>query len=266
MRTNRILETVGRGDPVVGCVLTTSDEFVAELVGAAGFDFLIIDTQHAPIGVETLQRLMIALRSSPSTVLTRISWNDAAAINQVLDLGADGIIVPLVNTADDARRAVAAAKYPPQGDRSWGPRRAARVHGGADRYGQSANDTIMVLPQIETREAVSNVDEILDVPGVSGIMIGPADLANSLGYAEDRGNENVDLVIQNVLDRCLVRGVPFGHFTNSVEVAEHWIKRGATITTCGVDVLFVSEGISRRLEEIATLRRGLSDRQRSQVR
>lgn len=264
MRTNRILETVGRGAPVVGCVLTMSDEFVAELVGAAGFDFLIIDTQHAPIGVETLQRLMIALRSSPSTVLIRISWNDAAAINQVLDLGADGIIVPLVNTPDDARRAVAAAKYPPQGDRSWGPRRAARVHGGAERYGQTANETIMVLPQIETREAVSNLDEILEVPGVSGIMIGPADLANSLGYAEDRSNQNVDVVIQNVLDRCLARGIPFGHFTNSVEVAEHWIRRGATITTCGVDVLFVSEGISRRLDDIATLRNRLADRQKSE--
>lgn len=253
MRANRILESVGRGVPVIGCVLTMSDEFVAELIGAAGFDFVIIDTQHAPIGVETLQRLMIALRPSPSTVLVRISWNDAAAINQVLDLGADGIIVPLVNTADDARRAVAAAKYPPDGERSWGPRRAARVHGGADRYGQVANETIMILPQIETREAVSNLDEILDVAGVSGIMIGPADLANSLGYAEDRSHQDVDSVIREVLDRCLARGVPFGHFTNSVELAERWIKRGAVIATCGVDVLFVSEGIARRLADIANL-------------
>ncbi len=254
MRTNRILEAVGRGEPVIGCVVTMSDEFVAELIGSAGFDFVIIDTQHAPIGVETLQRLMIALRPAPSTILVRITWNDASAINQVLDLGADGIIVPLVNTADDARRAVAAAKYPPDGDRSWGPRRAARVHGGADRYGQAANETIMVLPQIETREAVANVDEILDVPGVSGIMIGPADLANSLGYGEDRSNQNVEVVIQTVLDRCLAHQVPFGHFTNTIEVAQHWIKRGASITTCGVDVGFVSEGIARRLEDIAALR------------
>lgn len=261
MRTNRILEAVGRREPVIGCVLTSTDEFLAELTGSAGFDFVIIDTQHAPIGVETLQRLMIALRPSPSTILIRISWNDAAAINQVLDLGADGIIVPLVNTAEDARRAVAAAKYPPDGDRSWGPRRAARVHGGADRYGQTANETIMVLPQIETRDAVANLDEILDVPGVSGIMIGPADLANSLGYAEDRSHQNVELVIQEVLDQCLARGVPFGHFTNSVELAQHWIKRGASITTCGVDVLFVSEGISRRLEDIATLRLELASEQ-----
>ncbi len=119
----------------------------------------------------------------------------------------------------------------------------------------------MVLPQIETREAVANLDEILDVPGVSGIMIGPADLANSLGYAKNRSHQNVDLVIQTVLDRCLARGVPFGHFTNSVELAQHWIKLGASITTCGVDVLFVSEGISRRLEDIATLRLELANEQ-----
>lgn len=261
MRANRILGAIGRGEPVIGCVLTMTDEFVAELIGNADFDFVIIDTQHAPIGVETLQRLMIALRPAPSTILVRISWNDSAAINQVLDLGADGVIVPLVNTADDARRAVAAAKYPPDGDRSWGPRRAARVHGGADRYGQAANETIMVLPQIETREAVANLDEILDVAGVSGIMIGPADLANSLGYAEDRGHQDVELVIQSVLDRCVARGAPFGHFTNSVELAQQWIKRGASITTGCVDVSLLSQAIVDVHDDIATLRLHRSDDQ-----
>ncbi|MFN2486398.1 MAG: HpcH/HpaI aldolase/citrate lyase family protein [Acidimicrobiia bacterium] len=251
---NGVLESIRRGKAVLGPVLTMTDEFVAELIGNAGFDFVLIDTQHSPIGIETLQRLMIALRSSQSTILVRIPWNDTAAICQVLDLGADGIIVPLVNSAADARRAVDAAKYPPEGNRSWGPRRAARIHGGPEIYGRTANDRIMILPQIETDDAVSNLDEILDVPGVSGIMIGPADLANSLGYSEDRSNSDVEKVIKQVLDRCLERGVPFGHFTNTFERSREWIERGALITTCGIDVAYISNAIAEQLAEIGTLR------------
>ncbi len=266
MKPNRVLEHLGRGEPVIGCVLTISDEFVAELIGRAGFDFVIIDTQHAPIGLETLQRLMIALHPTDSTVLIRTTWNDTAAINQVLDLGAEGVIVPLVNSADDARRAVAAAKYPPDGHRSWGPRRAVRLHEGADRYGRSANTNILVLPQIETEEAVANLDEILAVPGVSGIMIGPADLANSLGYGHDRNNSDVRSVMETVLETCLARGVPFGHFTNSIELSRQWIERGALITTCGGDVGFIADAIAQSLEDIAALRRGLIRRPPIDVR
>ncbi len=260
MKPNRVLAALQRSEPVIGCVLTIADEFVVELIGRAEFDFVVIDTQHAPIGVETLQRLMIALNSSGSTTLVRARSNDAPSINHILDLGAEGVIVPLVNTADDARQAVAAAKYPPDGSRSWGPRRAVRVHGGAEAYGRDANDNILVLPQIETEEAVTNLDEILDVPGISGIMVGPADLANSLGYGHDRGNAAVGSVVETVLERCLAHGVPFGHFTNSIDVATLWIERGALITTCGGDVGFVADGIGRSLDGIAALRREVAGR------
>lgn len=259
MKPNRVLACLRRREPVIGCVLTIADEFVVELIGRAEFDFVIIDTQHAPIGVETLQRLMIALHPTGSTILVRARWNDAPTINYILDLGADGVIVPLVNTADDARRAVAAAKYPPEGSRSWGPRRALRLHGGAEEYGRDANDNVLVLPQIETEEAVVNLDEILDVPGISGIMVGPADLANSLGYAHDRGNAAVGSVVETVLEHCLAHDVPFGHFTNTIELSSFWIKRGALITTCGGDVGFVADGIARSLEGIAALRREVAE-------
>lgn len=254
MRSNRMLASLRRREPVIGCVLTIADEFVVELIGRAGFDFVIIDTQHAPIGTETLQRLMIALHPTDSTIVVRARWNDEPSINQILDLGAEGVIVPLVNTADDARRAVAAAKYPPDGDRSWGPRRALRLHGGADEYGRDANENILVLPQIETEAAVANLDDILSVPGVSGIVVGPADLANSLGYGHDRANAAVGSVLERVLDRCLAHDIPFGHFTNGIDASLHWIERGALITTSGGDVGFVTEGIARSLAGIEALR------------
>ncbi len=265
MKPNRVLASLERGEPVVGCVLTITDEFVAELFGRAEFDFVIVDTQHAPIGVESLQRLMIALHPTGSTILVRARWNDAPGINQILDLGAEGVIVPLVNTADDARRAVAAAKYPPEGSRSWGPRRAVRLHGGAAEYERAANDNILVLPQIETEEAVANLDHILAVPGISGIMVGPADLANSLGYGSDRDNEAVGDVMEKVLSRCLAHGVPFGHFTNSIELSMRWIARGALITTCGGDVGYVADGITRSLAGIAGLRQDMAERSRAVV-
>lgn len=266
MKPNRVLSCLQRREPVLGCVLTIADEFVAELIGRAEFDFVIIDTQHAPIGVETLQRLMIALHPTGSTILVRARWNDASSINTILDLGAEGVIVPLVNSADDARSAVAAAKYPPEGNRSWGPRRAVRLHGGADEYERSANDNILVLPQIETEESVTNLDEILDVPGISGIMVGPADLANSLGYGHDRDNAAVGSVVEAVLERCLAHDIPFGHFTNTIELSMLWVERGALIATCGGDVGFVVDGILRALEGIATLRRDLAERSATLIR
>lgn len=243
--SNEVLLRLRQGLPVVGTSLTIPHEFVAELVGQAGFDFILIDMQHTPIGVETFQRLMIALHPTNSTVIARTWWNDPAAIGQVLDLGADGVVVPMVNTAEDAQRAVSAALYPPDGNRSWGPRRAARLRGGPEQYARQANENTLILPQVETEEAVRNLDRILAVPGITGIMIGPSDLANSLGYSHDRNHPTVRGVMDGVLERCQQRGMPFGQFAQNIESARDWIDRGALIAVCGGDVSFIIEGIAR---------------------
>jgi 2-keto-3-deoxy-L-rhamnonate aldolase RhmA len=247
MDPSRLKRELSAGRPVVGCVLSVPDPFVIELLGQADFDFLLIDMQHAPIGVETLQTLLVSLASSRSSVIVRAAWNDPVYVNQILDLGADGIVIPMVNRREDAELAAWASRYPPAGGRSWGPRRASRIHGGPDAYARGANDQVMLLPQIETREAVANIDDILSVPGIDGIMIGPADLANSMGFHLDRDNTTVERAVTTVLERCRAHGVPFGHFTGTIEKAKYWIERGALIAIAGSDTGFLADGVARTI-------------------
>ena len=170
-------------------------------------------------------------------------------IGQALDVGATGVIVPMVNSAEEARRAVDAARYPPEGRRSWGPSRRA-TGGDALDYAREANGEVVVLAQVETALAVDNLDEILSVQGLSGIMVGPADLAISLGYSDDRANSEVEKVFVSIRDRCLERDVAFGFFTSTPEQATHWIGEGSLVTTCSSDTDLVARGVQRLAETL----------------
>lgn len=251
---SRLLDSIQRGRPVVGVSHVIQDESVTETLRDIDLDFIFIDMQHIAITIETLQRTLVALQPTKLSVLVRPLQNDTALIGAVLDAGADGVIVPMVNTADDARRAVAAVRYPPHGIRSWGPRRAARLHGGAEAYAREADDNMVVITQVETGEAVENLEEILSVPGLSGVMIGPTDLAISLGYMQDRTPSRVLETIQGVLNRCREREVPFGFFAGSVEEGMHWMERGGLILSCSSDTTFVAEGMSAMSAQIAHAR------------
>lgn len=257
MPKRRLVDALKQGRPLVGCAHMIQDESVTETLRDVDLDFLLIDMQHVAVTIETLQRTLIALQPSRVSVLVRALWNDAALIGQILDAGADGVIVPMVSSADDARRAVAAAKYPPDGVRSWGSRRAALGYESAEAYARGANDDALVIVQVETREAVDNLDEILATSGLGGVMIGPADLAISLGYMHDRQHADVTATVEGVLAACRERGVPFGYFAGSFEVAENWIRRGALILNCSSDVAFVSQGVARLAADVERARSSL---------
>jgi len=238
---------------VVGCWHAIQDPTVTETLRDLDLDFLVFDQQHVAMTIESLQSSFIALRPSKLAALVRMLRNDAADIGQVLDAGADGVIVPMVNTEEDARHAVAAVKYRPDGIRSFGPRRALLRYDSLDAFIAEANDSIVIV-QIETAEAVANLDAILSVPGLSAVMIGPGDLAISLGFFDDLRNPAVDVVVQSVLDRCRERDVPFGIFTDSIETSLAWIDRGALIINCYADLGFVTDGMTRMAAEFAGAR------------
>lgn len=259
MPRSGLLTALQQGRPVVGFAHVVQDQAITETFRDADLDFLLIDMQHVVVNLETLQRTLISLQPAELSVLVRV-WNDAALIGQILDAGADGVIVPMVNTEADARRAVAAAKYPPVGSRSWGPRRAARLHGGPEAYAREADENVVVVTQVETAEAVGNLDAILSVPGLTGVMIGPADFAISLGYGHDRDNPAVLETIQGVLDRCKERGVPSGFFAPTIETALHWIERGALIVNCSSDTSFIAQGLATMSATFAGARKGADTR------
>jgi len=253
MRDNKVKQLLLEGKAVVGSAISLPDPFVAEVIGKVGFDFLIIDTEHCPITISELQTVLIGLQPTESVIIVRSAWNDVVRIKQILDVGAEGIVVPWVNSAVEAQQAVAAAKYPPQGIRGCGPRRASRLSSSSDEYFRKANDNILVLGQIETVQAVENLDEILTVEGLDGIMVGPADLACSMGYIHDMQNPAVDEMIDKILAKCKEHEVPFGMFTGTMEKARKWISRGGQIATAGSDVGFIAEGAAATLEEINEL-------------
>lgn len=248
--SNKTKGKLREGKAVIGSVAVVDNLFVIEAMSRAGFDFIVIDTQHTPLGVEGLYRIINGLSASGTDTIVRVLANDTGLINRVLDYGADGIIIPLTNTAEEVARAVSAARYPPDGIRSWGARKTEK-YGGPDAYAARANQEMLVLPQVETAQAVENIDEILQVKGVDGIMVGPADLAMSMGHPPRMsGIDEADKAILHVLDRCKVHGVPFGMFTGSIENAEIWVRRGAQIATAGADLGFVAEGAARTVRRI----------------
>ena len=249
---NQTKEKIREGKAVVGTIITLDDPSITGIMGKSGFDFFLIDTQHTPIGPDCLRRMITGL-GDERDIIVRTLWNDPALVNQVLDIGADGVIIPLTNTAEQVERAVAATKYPPDGTRSWGPRGAPR-YGGPERYAQVANEETLVWPQIETIQAVENIDEILKVEGVDGIMIGPADLGLSVGVpAPYSADPKVEEMIAHILCKCKEHGVPWGMFTSTFEIAERWLTRGGLIATVGTDVGFLSAGLACAMADVTGL-------------
>ena len=179
MRPNRLKQLWREGKPALGVWVSTGDPYVVESLGRAGFDWVLIDMQHGMgIDVGRAVACLQALSGAEAVALVRLPWNQPEYFQWVLDAGAQGVLVPLVNTPEDARRAVQACRYPPLGNRSFGPNRA-RLYG--PDYFERANDEVALLVQVETREAVEQAEAIARVEGVDALYIGPADLAISMG-------------------------------------------------------------------------------------
>jgi 2-keto-3-deoxy-L-rhamnonate aldolase RhmA len=228
----------------VGTWIQIGHPAVAEILSNAGFDWIAIDMEHTDIdnaGFAALARGMHGRNAAP---LARVRENDTLAIRQVLDLGAQGVIVPLVHTAEDAERAVAAAKYPPRGVRGYCFSRMNNWGKDFDTYAASANEEIAVVVMIESRQGVENIDEILAVDGVDGVFIGPYDLSGSYNVPGDTSNELVRVGCSRVLKACKNAGKSAGiHIVIPLKATiEQAITDGFTFIAIGVDTVFLSAG------------------------
>lgn len=214
----------------------------AEAMMQASWDSITIDLQHGTAEYGDLLSLLPIIERAGVAPLVRVPWLDEAAIMRALDAGALGIIAPMVETAADARRLVAACLYPPLGARSFGPIRARLTRG--DAYGSTANAEIVPFAMIETRKAVDNLDDILAVPGLGGIYIGPADLSLAYGFAPgfDREEpEMLDLIVQ-ILKRCTAAGLPCGLHCGTSAYAARMVSKGFALLTVGSDARFLEAG------------------------
>jgi len=250
MRENRTKRLLREGKTVIGGWVCSSDPTVTEAMADCGFDFVVIDTEHAPQTVLGLQAHLMALKDTEVTSVVRAVWNDFVVVKQILDLGAEGIIFPWVSTVEQARHAVASTRYPPWGVRGWGPRGALRYAVNQVDYFQHADENILVLCQIETAEAMNNLDAIARVKGADGLMIGPADLSIALGVPFDWAGVPFMQAVGRVRQAADAAGIAFGVITSGVPLAKRWLAEGARILIAGADGVFLKTSATSALEEI----------------
>jgi 4-hydroxy-2-oxoheptanedioate aldolase len=205
-----------------------------------GFDWLCVDMQHGVVDFSDAVHMLTAIQTTNTVPFVRVPWNEPSMIMKVLDAGAYGVIVPLVNNRGDAERAVRAMRYPPKGERSSGPTRAPLV-GGAD-YQQWANEEIACIVMIETQEALHNLDAIMSTPGVDAVYIGPSDLAYALGLTPTGDNRDPkhEETVQRILEKAQEHGVIPGIHTGSVEFTSKYLQAGFKMVMLGADRGFMA--------------------------
>jgi len=235
MRANEIRRRWQAGQACVNGWLAIPNSFSAELMAHAGWDSITVDMQHGVVDYQAAVTMLQAISTTATPPLVRVPWIEPGVIMKCLDAGAMGIICPMVNNADDAKKFVGACKYAPVGYRSVGPVRAA-VYAGAD-YIANANDEILAIAMIETTEAMANLDAILSTPGLDGIYIGPNDLALSMGETPtiDPTIPKVVAEIERIIDAANAKGIPAGIHCGEPAYAAKMIKRGAKLATIASD-------------------------------
>lgn len=258
MRTNRVKESLAQGNKAVGAFVVSGAPSIVEVLGIAGFDFLIFDCEHSPNDFLAVEHMIRASEVVGTTPMLRIPEISRTNILKALDIGIQGILVPMVNTAEQAREVVALAKYPPffpEGKRGVALRRAAR-YGAVNPidYFQQANSEIFIAVQCETKEAVSNLDEILKVEGIDMVFIGPTDLSQSLGYPWNPSHQEVQKVIKHIIESTKEAGVISGIFAPALEDIKRYLEWGAEVIVCGADLSFLSKGAKQALEMIKMLK------------
>jgi 2-keto-3-deoxy-L-rhamnonate aldolase RhmA len=240
---------VRRRDTLFGPLLTLGSAEVAELFVLAGFDWVWIDLEHAPLSLDQAQHLIQAVAGRAGTII-RVPWNDPVHIKRALDLGCDGVIVPQVRTAAEAREAVAATKYPPAGIRSVGIARAQQYGMNLPDYVRGANDRVTVIVQIEHIDALPHVADILTVPGVDAVMVGPYDLSASMGRPGEFSHPDVAAAVARLASACNDRRVAWGAFAPDVVSAKAHVERGATLIALGTDTIYLWKGARSALADL----------------
>ena len=253
MKINTAKQRMLEGKPAVGVTLGLGSPLAAETLSHAGFDFVLVDTQH---GSWDLTDAMLAFRSvclGSAIPMARVQKNDFYAIGALLDRGALGIVVPMVNSVEEARAAAFAVRYPPRGGRSSGASLAASLHG--PDYERWIDDEVFLAVQIETEQALNCAEEILAVEGVDGCWIGPMDLSKSLGIDPntDEGAKALEAAVLRVLEACRKTNKAPGIWAGTGDNAGYWIERGFLFVTAGSDTQFIHSGAHDALRKLGRL-------------
>lgn len=237
------------GERLIGSLVTLPAPDVAEIMAHAGFDYLWIETEHAPMDFIHAQTLIQAV-GGRCPCLIRIPDIQEVWIKKALDIGVDGIIAPQVRSAADAERIVEWSLYPPAGRRSVGVSRAHTYGMKFQKYVDTANDELVIVLQAENAEAVRNIGAIVETPGIDAVLIGPYDLSGSLGVLGQTTHPKVQEAITEIRRRCAEADMPVGIFTTDAPTAREYIEQGFTLIALGMDVFYLWQAARTTLEEV----------------
>ncbi|MBO0903238.1 HpcH/HpaI aldolase family protein [Jiella sonneratiae] len=235
----------------LGTWLMAAAPATAEALGHAGFDFLVVDAEHVPIDTADLAHILRAVAATPAAPLVRLAWNDQVLVKKALDAGAETIMIPFVETAEEARRAVAFAKYPPMGVRGVAAVHRASRFGADAAYLKTANDRTCVILQLETPGAIERLAEIAAVPGVDALFVGPGDLAAAMGHIGDIGHQDVQAAIEAAARMAKDAGKPVGIVGGNPEMVGRFRAYGYDFCAVASDVAMMT---GRARDWLATLR------------
>lgn len=241
MKKNKVKEKLQAGKVSVGLWSGIASPDVAEALANIGFDWIVFDMEHAPLTIDKVQTLIMATSGTETVPMVRVANNDPVLIKGVLDIGAYGLVIPLVNSRDEAIRAVSACKYPTKGIRGAGPRRASTYFLDVEDYLKRANDEIMVIPQIEHIDAVNNINEILSVDGIDAFFVGPWDLSTSMGYLAELPKIHPEVVaaINRTLEAGKRHGVPAGIWGGNLENVRKYAAQGFQFIVLAQDLDYI---------------------------
>ena len=223
------------GKRLIGCWVSLANPITAEIIGLAGFDWLLLDGEHAPNDLSTFVPQLMALKDSASAPVVRPPSNDTVVIKRLLDAGFYNFVIPMVDSAEDARRAVAATRYPPAGVRGVSVSMRSNKYGTVANYQAIVNDEIVVAVQIESPAAVAAIDAICAVDGVDAVFIGPSDLAATSGHPGNASHAEVQDAMRTVIERAKAAGVAVGILAPVEADARRFMELGVTMVAVGSD-------------------------------
>lgn len=242
MYENRFKAGIRAGVPQIGLWCSLANNVSIEPVAGAGFDWLLVDTEHAPNELHTVHGQLQAIAASASSAIVRPAWNDMVAIKRFLDIGAQTLLIPFVQNEDEASRAVEAARYPPHGIRGVSVSTRANGFGRIPDYFARADEEICILVQIETGAALERIEKIAAVDGVDGVFIGPSDLAADLGHLGASGHEDVKTAISGAIGRIRAAGKAAGILAPLEADARRWLDEGCLFVAVGSDLGILARG------------------------
>lgn len=239
-----------RGEQLIGLWLSLGQPYSAEICATAGFQWLLVDGEHAPNDVRSTLAQLQALAAYPGQPVVRAVSSDEALIKQLLDIGVQTLLVPMVDTPEHAAALVAATRYPPEGRRGVGAAAARASRWGARRdYLETANDDVCLLVQVESATALDNLERICAVEGVDGVFIGPADLAASMGHRGKPAHPEVQGAIESAIKTIVASGKAAGTLTGDIGLARRYLELGARFVAVGIDVTLLAQAARRLASE-----------------